>query len=607
MSNTSTSGGSDYGRLTDSQRERVEMWNQQLQVVEEVQEDNTTTTEETPTTDHSTVITTPDLAETSKNPLEQTGEEDPDSDDDDSDIELDFLKNFDELAYTSFARKDYSKSEQFLRKAMERSTGDSSGETDFNLLRIRLAICCCLQDKWEFASGALTTLSKTKNASNLPVFHLLQAIALGYLANNRFEDAYSLCKTALQGKKKILGKTSDDFQECLSILALIYEKKGDLLEAEAVRLSITAGWTPSKPESMRSGKQYILDNKSLIDLAFGKKSADTADSSRTSTSVGDGDAPRSGHWTTLTPRSMSMSDGLQRAKRDERTGVPIGNSDTGKEFISQNKEDLIPRRGTEMGILRAINDEYSGRQLGESDSGKEVGIGSIARTWNEPVELPADVPAELPATESNRPKAPVVLSSSTKPRSKLEPRSRVPSNRIWKNFQAPLTAVTKRPKAPVVLSPPTKPRSKLQPQSPMPSNRTWKYVQAPLTAATTRPKWAPDRYSALELRFKIWAPKTSGETDSHNFPSPKPTGDCHSPRIPSWNFGKAVDIRSQDAIITGFVMALERIFTEATTLHSLSCNVGVCLGLGDASFGVSRGNESEALGVSVLLLQPVIR
>jgi len=120
MSSTSNWSGSDFGRLTDPQRERIERWNQQLQVVEEVQEDNATKTDETPLTDNSTVMTVPDLEEKPAEIGKPAEEEEEDSDDDDSDIELDFLKNFDELACTSFARKDYSKSEQFLRKAMER-------------------------------------------------------------------------------------------------------------------------------------------------------------------------------------------------------------------------------------------------------------------------------------------------------------------------------------------------------------------------------------------------------------------------------------------------------------------------------------------------------
>jgi len=489
MSSTSNWSGSDFGRLTDPQRERIERWNQQLQVVEEVQEDNATKTDETPLTDNSTVMTVPDLEEKPAEIGKPAEEEEEDSDDDDSDIELDFLKNFDELACTSFARKDYSKSEQFLRKAMERSTGDSSSETDFKLLRIRLAICCCLQDRWEFAAGALVPLSKSKTAGNLPVFHLLQAISLGYLANNRFEDAHSVCKTALQGKKKILGKISNDFQECLSTLALIYEKKGDPLEAEAVRLSISAGWTPQSLDSTRSGKQYILDHKSLIDFAFGKKSADPANSSTPSTSVSGNDVAKSGHWTTLVP--SGSRDGLQRAKKDERAGAPIGETDTGKEFLLQTREELIPRRGTGMGILRAINDEYSGKQIGEFDSGKEV-------TVDTPENHISDKD-KIQTTDSNK-------HESFRP---------IPSG--------------------IKLGP----NMKMAPWWPMPEMCRWENVKNPLKAdKEIGEEISPDWYSTLELVSQIPVPKPVREVYSHNIANPDPKRDVDSARI-SWRIETA--------------------------------------------------------------------
>ena len=267
--------GSDFGSLTDSQRDRINRWNNEMGALVEAQEEDVLSNGELSSTDPSTVITTPDLddqtdkshgarKEVRENENEYGDEE---SDDDGSDIELDFLKNFDELACSSFLRKDYSKAEQFLRKAMERNTGESSNGEHFKLLRIRLAICCCLQERWELAAGALSVLSKSRAASNLPVFDLLQAISLGYLANDRFHDAYRVCKSALQGKKKVVGKDSDNFHECLWILAMIYEKRGDPLEAEAVRLSIPAERIPQ--ESTMSGKDYILEHPTLIKSAFG--------------------------------------------------------------------------------------------------------------------------------------------------------------------------------------------------------------------------------------------------------------------------------------------------------------------------------------------------
>jgi len=330
---------------------------------------------------------------------------------------------------------------------------------------------------------------------------------------------------------------------------LIYEKKGDSLEAEAVRLSIPAGWTPSTPESLRSGKQYILDHKSLIDLAFGRSSAEPASSSTTNAPEGEADVPKSGHWTTLTPRALS--DGLQRAKRDERTGAPVGNTDTGKEFLFQNREELIPRRRTEMGILRAINDEYSGKQLGEFDSGKEIAVDTIGNSISD------NLPVELPATESKRPRGSI--------------------------------------------STPTYSGIKFEPWWPMPSSCMWENIRAPLTAVKIRQKMGRDWFSTLELVFQISVPETTREAHSRNLSSPNLIRDNSSARI-SWNFEKGVDIRSQNYIIIGLVMALDRTVVDAIDPNTVSCNIGVGLGLGDASFGMSHGYGSEVLCVSIPLL-----
>jgi tetratricopeptide (TPR) repeat protein len=374
---------SDFERLTDTKRDRIDKWNNEMGALEEVQEEDVLSNGELSSTDPSTAITNPDLddqTDKSHNARKEVRENenefgDEESDDDGSDIELDFLKNFDELACSSFLRKDYSKAEQFLRKAMERNTGESSNGEHFKLLRIRLAICCCLQERWELAAGALSALSKSRAASNLPVFDLLQAISLGYLANDRFDDAYRVCKSALQGKKKVVGKDSGNFHECLWILAMIYEKRGDPLEAEAVRLSIPVERMPT--EGTMSGKEYILEHPTLIKSAFGgneKEKGPTDQPKNEST-----EATRSNEayvepdrWEDLMPRAAV--DGTSRAEKDERSKAPIGATDTGKIFLLQStgSEDLIPRRGTGLGISKAISDEYSGKQIGEFDSGKEV-------------------------------------------------------------------------------------------------------------------------------------------------------------------------------------------------------------------------------------------
>jgi hypothetical protein len=338
-------GGSEAGGLTDAQRERIERWNE-LSTVDESQEDSTTET--TVPTDNSTTLTTPDIepppdAGKGKEVDNREDEDDDDDDDDESDVDLDFLRNFEELAYVSFLAQDYAKAEQCLRMAIERSTGDTSQNSDFKMLKTQLVLCCCLQEKWDHAAGILASLPKTRAVANLPIFHLLQAISLAHLEESRFDDAYSVCKTVLQGKKKIVGKTSRDYHECLSIFATICEKKGDALEAEAVRHSISRETPAQLPGTLLSAKQYILGHETLIDSVFRKNGDEQEQEHPGSPEPGDAPDPAkaSGHWTTLVP--TNSKDGAQRAEQDERKGTMIEETDTGKEFLVQFNDTLDPR------------------------------------------------------------------------------------------------------------------------------------------------------------------------------------------------------------------------------------------------------------------------
>jgi len=358
-------GGSEAGSLTHAQRERIEMWNDRntewndLDTVEEAPEDGSTDVTSNSMSipaDNSTTITLPDTDDkdlpsaTGKGKSVERGldAEEVSSEDDDSDVEYDFLRNFEQLAYTSFMGQDYAKAERCLRMAVERSTGDIVNSADFNLLKAKLAICCCLQEKWDHAAGLVASLPKGRTPSNLPTFHLLHAIALAHLQTDRFDDAYDACKMALQGKKKILGKTSAGYYECLAVFAAIYDKKGEPLAAEAVRHSIPQEPLYQFKIYLLSAKQYILQHKTLVDSVFKFQKPPAVTDSETGLPLSNPASPdpvetaekiekgpASGHWSTLVPSSSNQRDGTQRAETDERRGTVVEETDTGKEFLAQ--------------------------------------------------------------------------------------------------------------------------------------------------------------------------------------------------------------------------------------------------------------------------------
>jgi len=157
----------------------------------------------------------------------------------DSDIEFDILSNLEKLAEESLSNKDYAKAEQFLRKVLEKlRQGPERAPDGSRITQLRLALCCCLQGNWAAAESVLETMVKSRITHDLPVFYIMHAATLAHLEAGSLDMALSSCKTALQGRKRILGKSSREYLESLTLLAIVYERKGDVLEAEAVRHSL---------------------------------------------------------------------------------------------------------------------------------------------------------------------------------------------------------------------------------------------------------------------------------------------------------------------------------------------------------------------------------
>lgn len=428
--------GSEAGDLTLAQRERIELWNdfQTGDRLDNVTDKEMSTRTSNPRLDANGPSGPPPEPGRGKGATRETGQVDDDDDDESSsgsDLESDFLKNFEALAYTSFSNQNYSKAEQLLRMAVERSTGERSDAADFKLLKLKLALCCCLQGKWDHAAGIVESLSKSRTASNLPIFHLQQAISLAHLEGNRFEDAYNVCKTALNGKKRILGRTSADYYGCLTVFAAICEKRGSALEAEAVRHSIPEGWLPQSSIAALSPKQYILQHETLIGSVFSEET--TSDSGPLSTRPGNPAPPDtaqtgtvSEHWSTLIP--SRQRDGVQTAERDEKSGVAIEATDTGKESLphSMTKPPSsplpVPERNPAAQTPQDTNISLVQENADIPDRQSQVDVPQS----HQPAVISASFPSETqqeylpghqqnPSIEIQRPNAPVQETDAWKP------------------------------------------------------------------------------------------------------------------------------------------------------------------------------------------------
>jgi hypothetical protein len=316
--------GSDAGSLSDFERDRIRDWTSGLRAIDEVTDTASTvgtTPTGTTTTDRETVITTPDPEE---------------EDDDDLELDLEIFQNAEQLGRMSFAKRDYDNAEKFLNKAMSGATGTSSDPAHFENLKLQLSICYCFQAKWQAAEAVLSTLGKKKRKADLPVFHLLHAVALAHLADEKYDSAYSACKRSLQGKKKAHGgKTNQDYIDSLCLLAAICEVRGEPIEAAAIRHSIPAD---KMPAGFPMPQEFIRSHKSIIDDAFGKgfNSTDEAEPSSGGHVAEEEDDTWSLHASEGDAADRSEQDTGKEITTDnpERISSQVGGWDTGKEILS---------------------------------------------------------------------------------------------------------------------------------------------------------------------------------------------------------------------------------------------------------------------------------
>lgn len=186
--------------------------------------------------------------------------------DEESDVELDVLRNLEVLAHANFVARDYSAAERCLQKVLNRAT---SGNRDLGLLKTQLAFCCCLQGRWEQATTTMDPLPETDSGpAFLPALHILQAVSMVHLRQQRLDDAEATCMVVVNGKKSALGKEHDGYYESLSILSAIWRRRGDLMVSEAVCLNIPRDWRPPLDITELSPRRYILRHRTVLDSVF---------------------------------------------------------------------------------------------------------------------------------------------------------------------------------------------------------------------------------------------------------------------------------------------------------------------------------------------------
>jgi hypothetical protein len=195
-----------------------------------------------------------------------------DEQDEEAEFQSFLLSGLEEVAKDSMLNQDFAKAQSMLEEAIQRRTGSTSEEADFKQLQIQLAICYFCQHKWNLAEPLIDSIAKSKANFDPVVCNLLHALAIANLVEKRFEKAITVCKQALQGKRRLkrdFGDTSEtECNQTLGLLATIHDLHGSRLDAEALRRKLSKGFSYHHPENEL---EFLVNHPKLCTDVFGKK------------------------------------------------------------------------------------------------------------------------------------------------------------------------------------------------------------------------------------------------------------------------------------------------------------------------------------------------
>ena len=196
----------------------------------------------------SSSITSPTLTDTTtiSASTKATTVDDEYESDPESDLEKQMMDKAEEMADVELASKNFEKAEKFLLTLLDRSETQGYTSERVYILKTKLVYAYCFQNKWSDAQPIVVDLSAVKARPDPTIAHLLHTLSLQKVeevmensesveAASILESAEVLCKRALVGKRKVYGKRHDAYSESMTLLAKIYDIKGDPVQAEVCR------------------------------------------------------------------------------------------------------------------------------------------------------------------------------------------------------------------------------------------------------------------------------------------------------------------------------------------------------------------------------------
>ncbi|QIW99802.1 hypothetical protein AMS68_005320 [Peltaster fructicola] len=196
--------------------------------------------------------------------------------DEGDDLEIEMIKEAYTLGASEFKHKDYNKASVLLQEVLtmvEESPVRSGSMLNIRDLRWMLAVCAYHTDDFQAAEAALKEIVQIPPRDQADRVRLCDAghiLALASLKQNKLAEARQYCDSALQGRRRLLGKQDPACYESLALLARIFE-----LQDNAARAAIYSRMIPEEQREKICGE--FKDLGTPVSPLVAEKKSETAE------------------------------------------------------------------------------------------------------------------------------------------------------------------------------------------------------------------------------------------------------------------------------------------------------------------------------------------
>lgn len=177
-----------------------------------------------------------------------------------SDPETELVSILETKGFSALAANNHNEAEKCLSKALE--LAHSKSKIGHEHIKAGLAAAYCFQMNWDAADAMLSPMSDSRSKLDILALECLHTIAMAmkeWKTPDSLEAGMRLCKKAMIGKKKLLGKSHQSYYLTVDLMGSLCVANEQHTEGSAWRELLPADWHSVRRRS-QSPLEYLAQH-----------------------------------------------------------------------------------------------------------------------------------------------------------------------------------------------------------------------------------------------------------------------------------------------------------------------------------------------------------